>query len=376
MLVLADGTVFEGEAFGADGFTSGEVVFTTLMSGYPEVLTDPSYTGQLVTMTSPEMGNYGCTLEDAESLDRRPHAAGLIVRSVSPVSSNWRSQMSLHEYLFQHGIVGITNLDTRKLTRHLRDHGSQNGAMGRGSAESLLAAARRAPNMEGLDLTARTTTKTALKWTEGRGVWRTNATATDRFRVTVLDFGVKTNMLRCLVDVGCEVNVVPASTSAATILEQRPDGVFLTNGPGDPAAVEGGIATIRNLLGHVPIFGICLGHQLLALALGAKTFKLKFGHRGGNQPVLDLTTHRVEITSQNHGFAVDPTTLPEGVRMTHRHLNDNTCEGIAAPHLRAFSVQYHPEAAAGPHDSFYLFDRFAKLMRGESASSTEAAERL
>jgi carbamoyl-phosphate synthase small subunit len=367
MLVLADGTVFEGEAFGADGITSGEVVFTTMMTGYPEVLTDPSYAGQLVTMTAPEMGNYGCTALDAESLDQRPHASGLIVRSVSPVASSWRSQMSLHEYLFQHGIVGITGLDTRKLTRHLRDHGSQNGAMGRASVASLLAAARQAPNMEGLDLTPRTTTKSPIKWTEGRGLWRTNEPTTDRFRVTVLDFGVKANMLRCLVDVGCEVNVVPASTSAAAILEQRPDGVFLTNGPGDPAAVETGIMTIRNLLGHVPIFGICLGHQLLALALGAKTFKLKFGHRGGNQPVIDLTTGRVEITSQNHGFAVDTATLPENVTMTHRHLNDRTCEGIAAPHLRAFSVQYHPEAAAGPPDSCYLFDRFAGLMRSQGA---------
>jgi carbamoyl-phosphate synthase small subunit len=369
MLVLADGTVFEGEALGADGIASGEVVFTTVMTGYPEVLTDPSYAGQLVTMTAPEIGNYGCTLEDAESLDQKPHAAGLIVRSVSPVASNWRSQMSLHEYLFQHGIVGITGLDTRRLTRHLRDHGSQNGAIGTGSVDSLLNAARSAPNMEGLDLTSRTTTKSAVNWTQGRGTWRTHAPNSDRFRLTVLDFGVKTNMLRCLVDVGCEVNVVPASTSASAILEQRPDGVFLTNGPGDPAAVETGITTIRNLLGHVPIFGICLGHQLLALALGAKTFKLKFGHRGANQPVLDLTTGRVEITSQNHGFAVDTATLPPTVQMTHRHLNDQTCEGIAAPGLRAFSVQYHPEAAAGPHDSLYLFDRFAGLMRSEGAGA-------
>ena len=369
MLVLADGTVFEGEAFGADGVASGEVVFTTVMTGYPEVLTDPSYAGQLVTMTAPEMGNYGCAIEDAESLTQKPHASGLLVRSVSPVASNWRSQMSLHEYLSKHNVVGITSLDTRKLTRHLRDHGSQNGAMGRASAKDLLAAARGAPNMVGLDLTKQTTTKIPLKWTEGRGPWRTNAPIADRFRVTVLDFGVKTNMLRCLVDAGCELSIVPASTSASSILEARPDGVFLTNGPGDPAAVEGAITTIRNLLGHVPIFGICLGHQLLALALGAKTYKLKFGHRGANQPVLDLGTGRVEITSQNHGFAVDNATLPPQVRMTHRHLNDNTCEGISASHLRAFSVQYHPEAAAGPHDSLYLFERFTKLMRGHAELS-------
>ncbi len=366
MLVLADGTIFEGEAFGAEGIARGEVVFTTVMTGYPEVLTDPSYAGQLVTMTAPEIGNYGCTLEDAESLTKRPHALGLIVRSVSPIASNWRGHLPLHEYLAKHNVVGISNLDTRRLTRHLRDRGSQNGALGRASAKELLEAAIGAPSMEGLDLTTQTTTKTPLQWTEGRGQWRTNVPTTDRFRVTVLDFGVKTNMLRCLVDAGCELSVVPASTSAASILEQRPDGVFLTNGPGDPAAVESGIATIRNLLGHVPIFGICLGHQLLALALGAKTYKLKFGHRGGNQPVLDLATGRIEITSQNHGFAVDNATLPTNVRMTHRHLNDHTCEGIAAPDLRAFSVQYHPEAAAGPHDSLYLFERFTNVMRGQS----------
>jgi carbamoyl-phosphate synthase small subunit len=371
-LVLADGTVFEGEPFGARGVTTGEAVFTTTMTGYQEVLTDPSYTGQLVTMTAPEIGNVGVNAEDAESVDGKPHVAGFILRDASPLASNWRSEQTLDAYLAEHGIVAIAGVDTRKLTRHLRDHGSQNAAIGTESPEELLRRARSAPDMSGLDLVKNVTPKKAYDFAEGRNAWKVDGSFVPGARkeprqgkphhVVAIDYGVKKNILRCLVDAGCKVTVVPASTTASEILAMSPDGVFLSNGPGDPAAVGYAVETIKGILGKKPIFGICLGHQLLALALGGKTYKLKFGHRGANQPVKDLATGRIEITTQNHGFCVDLSTLPAGVVSTHVHLNDGTSEGLAAKDLRAFSVQYHPEAAAGPHDSLYLFDRFTALM--------------
>jgi carbamoyl-phosphate synthase small subunit len=368
-LVLADGTVFPGRPFGARGVTTGEAVFTTTMTGYQEVLTDPSYCGQIVTMTAAEIGNVGINSEDGESLSGRPWVAGFVVRDLSPVASNWRSEQTLDAYLAEHGIVGIADVDTRKLTRHLRDKGSQNAAIGTESPEALLRRAREAPDMNGLDLVQRVTPKDVYSFSEGRGAWNTDGSSGPgpkrelRHKVVAMDFGIKKNILRCLVDSGCAVTGVPATTSAKDILALKPDGVFLSNGPGDPAAVEYGISTVRELLGKVPIFGICLGHQLLAHALGGKTYKLKFGHRGANQPVKDMTTGRIEITTQNHGFCVDLQSLPAKATATHVHLNDGTSEGLSVAELRAFSVQYHPEAAAGPHDSLYLFERFCGLMR-------------
>jgi len=362
-LVLADGTTFEGRPFGARGTTTGEAVFTTTMTGYQEVLTDPSYAGQIVTMTAPEIGNVGVNREDAEAVGEAPRVAGFVVRSASPVASNWRAQESLDAYLARYGIVGIAEVDTRKLTAHLRDRGSQNAAIGGDSPESLLRRAREAPDMNGLDLVRQVSPREPYPWTEGRGAWATSAPRPLQHHVVVYDFGIKRNILRCLVDRGCRLTVIPASTPAAEVLALKPDGLFLSNGPGDPAAVTYAVDAVRGVLGKQPVFGICLGHQLLGLALGAKTYKLKFGHRGANQPVKDLTTGRIEITTQNHGFCVDLATLPPGAVSTHVHLNDGTSEGLSVPDLRAFSVQYHPEAAAGPHDALYLFDRFVDLMR-------------
>jgi len=362
-LVLADGTVFAGEPYGARGTTVGEAVFTTTMTGYQEVLTDPSYKGQLVTMTAPEIGNVGVNADDAESVDGRPHVAGFVLRDASPVASNWRSEQTLDAYLAQHGIVAISGVDTRKLTRHLRDSGSQNAAIGDEPVDVLLRKARAAADMSGLDLVKLVTPREPYSFAEGRGAWRIGGQPREtRHHVVAVDYGVKKNILRCLVDAGCKVTVVPATTSAADILGLAPDGVFLSNGPGDPAAVDYAVDTIRGILGKKPVFGICLGHQLLALALGGKTYKLKFGHRGANQPVKDLATGRIEITTQNHGFCVDLASLPKTVVSTHVHLNDGTSEGLAAQDLAAFSVQYHPEAAAGPHDSLYLFERFTAAM--------------
>ncbi len=366
-LALADGTVFSGRLFGADATSAGEVVFTTGMTGYQEVLTDPSYCGQIVTMTAPQIGNTGINDEDPESVDGRPQVAGFIVRDDSPVVSNWRSQTTLDAYLARNGIVAISDIDTRRLTRHLRDKGAQNGAIGSGAPESLVERARSAPNMEGLDLVARVSPRSRYEFSETRGGWSPGFSApesrsSETLKVVAIDFGAKRNIFRCLVDSGCQVTVVPASTPANEILALGPDGVFLSNGPGDPAAVTYGIETVRGLLGKKPMFGICLGHQLLALALGAKTYKLKFGHRGLNQPVKDLTTGRVEITTQNHGFVVDVGSIPGVAKTSHVHLNDGTSEGLEAPELRAFSVQYHPEAAAGPHDALYLFERFRNAM--------------
>lgn len=373
-LALADGTTFEGFAFGHSGVTTGEVVFTTGMTGYQEVLTDPSYTGQLVTMTSPHIGNTGINPEDPESVDDRPQVAGFIVRDPSIITSNYRSTEDFDAHLKRNGVVGIGGIDTRTLTRHLRDKGSQNGAIGTGSKDDLVEQARSAPNMEGLDLVSRVTPKKAYTFKEGRAGWassfQTQAAVNGpnkfdpqvRFKVTAIDFGAKRNIFRCLVDAGCDLTVVPASTSAKDILATNPEGLFLSSGPGDPAAVGYAVDTIRDALGKLPIFGICLGHQLLARALGGTTSKLKFGHRGLNQPVKDLKTGRVEITTQNHGFVVDVESLGGIAQSTHLHLNDGSSEGLVAPDLDAFSVQYHPEAAAGPHDALYLFERFTRSM--------------
>jgi carbamoyl-phosphate synthase small subunit len=362
-LVLADGAVFPGEPYGARGTTTGEAVFTTTMTGYQEVLTDPSYKGQIVTMTAPEIGNVGVNALDAESVDGKPHVAGFVLRDASPVASSWRSEQTLDAYLADNGIVAISGVDTRKLTRHLRDHGSQNCAIGPEPIETLLRKAREAPDMSGSDLVKLVTPKERYAFNDGRGAWNVEPKKRDRiFNVVAIDYGVKKNILRCLVDTGMKVTVVPASMSAQDILALNPDGVFLSNGPGDPAAVSYAVETVKGILGKKPIFGICLGHQLLGLALGGKTYKLKFGHRGANQPVKDLATGRIEITTQNHGFCVDLASLPSSVVSTHVHLNDGTSEGLAAKDLKAFSVQYHPEAAAGPHDSLYLFERFRDAM--------------
>jgi carbamoyl-phosphate synthase small subunit len=361
-LALADGTIFEGVAWGAPGVATGEVVFTTGMTGYQEVLTDPSFEGQIVTMTAPQIGNTGINPEDHESVSGRPHVAGFIMRDASPSSSNWRAAETLDAYLTRHGIVAISDVDTRRLTRRLRDIGSQNGAIGAASPEELVRRAREAPSMEGLDLVARVTPKEPYEWTESSAAWRAAGTPFQEVRrdrhVVALDLGLKRNILRCLVDAGCRVTVVPAKTTADEIMALNPDGIFVSNGPGDPAAVTYTIDTVKALLGKRPLFGICLGHQILALAVGAKTYKLKFGHRGVNQPVKDLTTGAVEITTQNHGFAVDLSSLGDKAKTTHLHLNDGTSEGLEVPSLDAFSVQYHPEAAAGPHDALYLFSRF------------------
>ncbi len=363
-LVLADGTVFEGKAFGARGTRTGEAVFTTTMSGYQEVITDPSFAGQVVCLTAPEIGNVGVNAVDSETIGSKLHLSALVIRSLSPITSNWRSEQDLPAYLTEHGIVGITDVDTRKLTKHLRDHGAQNCALGTESPEALLKRAKDASSMTGLDLVKVVTPKEPYAFSEStpeefRPPVSANAQGA---HIVAIDYGMKRNILRSFVDRECKVTVVPATFTADQVLALNPDGIFLSNGPGDPAATTYAIETVKNLLGKTPLFGICLGHQLLALALGAKTYKLKFGHRGANQPVKDLDTGKIEITSQNHGFCVDVTSLPKHVRTTHVHLNDGTSEGLAAADLRAFSVQYHPEAAAGPHDSLHLFDRFVKTL--------------
>jgi carbamoyl-phosphate synthase small subunit len=364
-LALADGTVFEGEAFGAAGETSGEVVFNTSMSGYQEILTDPSYVGQMVCMTYPEQGNYGTNRADAESA--RPHATGFIVRHYAREPSSFRAEQGLEAYLVAHGIVGIHGIDTRRLTRHIRTTGAQMGVIAsEGSAQALVARARALPGMEGQDLATRISTAEPYEWAEtGADAWN-DADRADveqpRFHVVAYDWGLKRAMLRLLAEAGCRVTVVPSRTPAAEVLARRPDGVFLTNGPGDPAAVDGARNTVAELLGKVPVFGICLGHQILALALGASTYKLKFGHRGANQPVKDLATGKVDITSQNHGFAVDDASLGRRARVSHVNLNDGTVEGIEVLDAAAFGVQYHPESSPGPHDARHLFGRFVRMM--------------
>jgi carbamoyl-phosphate synthase small subunit len=362
-LVLADGRVFEGVSIGAPVTTTGEVVFTTGMTGYQEVLTDPSYAGQLVTMTAPQMGNTGTNPEDVET--DKPRVAGFVVHELSSIVSNWRATETLDAYLKRHGIAGIAGVDTRALTRHIRDHGAQMAAIGVEDAKTLHDRALAAPSMAGLNLADRVTCSERYTWNKGSGVWANGSPTHDR-HVVAIDFGIKQNILRSLVDAGCRVTVVPSATSAADILGLSPDGVFLSNGPGDPAAVTHALPTIRELIQKKPVFGICLGHQLLSLALGGSTYKLKFGHRGLNQPVKDLITGRVEVTSQNHGFCVDVDSLKGKATMSHVHLNDGTCEGIEHAETGAFSVQYHPEASAGPHDAKYLFTRFMERMDGVS----------
>ncbi|HLG43807.1 MAG TPA: glutamine-hydrolyzing carbamoyl-phosphate synthase small subunit [Nitrospirales bacterium] len=391
LLALEDGTVFRGTALGAPGETVGEVVFNTALSGYQEILTDPSYRGQMVTMTYPHIGNYGINPEDIES--RQPWLAGYIVKEACPYPSNWRSRLSLGEYLRTHGIVGIQGLDTRALTTHLRDHGSQQGCISHGDLDPdrVIKQACEAPGILGRDLVQDVTCAKPYEWTEGSGQWKvgaggasrvpvapehaTGGGAPSRARVVAFDFGIKYNILRRLVDEGCAVTVVPASATADEVLALNPDGIFLSNGPGDPEAVPYAVETVRRLLGKRPVFGICLGHQIMGLALGLFTYKLKFGHHGANHPVLDLATRKVEITSQNHNFAVrvgehaekdargTACDTPFGrVRVSHVSLNDEAVEGLECLDLSAFSVQYHPEASPGPHDAAYHFRRFTNLM--------------
>ena len=361
-LALADGTVFTGVSIGAPGNAIGEAVFTTGMTGYQEVITDPSYCGQIVTMTAPQIGNTGVNEDDPESA--RPFLTGFVVHELSARASSWRATGSLDDYLKANGIPGISQIDTRALTRHIRDVGAQMAAVGEGRPEDLVKQAAAAAPMEGRNLTGEVTTREPYEWTQGRGIWGSaKLPESTPWHVVAIDFGMKRNILRSLAELGCRITVLPATATADEVLNLNPDGIFLSNGPGDPAAVHGGIETVSQLIGKRPMFGICLGHQLLCLALGAKTYKLKFGHRGLNQPVKDLKTGRIEITTQNHGFVVDAKTLPAGCELTHVHLNDDTCMGIRAPDANAFSVQYHPEAAAGPHDSDYLFGRFISSMR-------------
>ncbi len=365
ILALADGTTFEGVSLGATGETTGEAVFNTSMTGYQEILTDPSYVGQMICMTYPEQGNYGVNRADEES--ERPHATGFIVRHFAEEPSSFRADQGLDGYLEAHGIVGISGIDTRRLTKHIRTTGAQMGVIAtEGSAKALVERARALPGMEGQDLATRISTSARYEWREmGADAWTAGertAQAKPRFHVVAYDWGLKRAMLRLLAEAGCRVTVVPSRTTAEETLALKPDGVFLTNGPGDPAAVVGARDTVASLLGKIPVFGICLGHQILALAIGARTYKLKFGHRGANQPVKELATGKVDITAQNHGFAVDDTSLGKRAKVTHVNLNDGTVEGIEVLDAPAFSVQYHPESSPGPHDARALFGRFVALM--------------
>ncbi len=377
ILALADGTVFLGNSIGATGSTTGEVVFNTAMTGYQEILTDPSYCQQIVTLTYPHIGNYGVNAEDIEA--DKVHAAGLIIKDLPLLASNFRSSMTLSQYLAREGTVAIANIDTRKLTRLLRSKGAQNGcivglaageAVSQAHVDKALAAAKAAPSMAGLDLAKVVSVAKPYAWTETEwALARADGTPgygtqdAPRFHVVAYDYGVKKNILRMLASRGCKVTVVPAQTPAKDVLAYKPDGIFLSNGPGDPEPCDYAIAAARELIETgIPTFGICLGHQIMALASGAKTFKMKFGHHGANHPVKDMDTGRVSITSQNHGFAVDEATLPANLRPTHISLFDNTLQGLARSDKPAFCFQGHPEASPGPHDIAYLFDRFTALM--------------
>jgi carbamoyl-phosphate synthase small subunit len=378
-LALEDGTVYTGTAFGAAGEVDGEVVFNTSMTGYQEILTDPSYRGQIVTMTYPEIGNYGINEDDIESA--RPHLAGFVVRENSRIASNFRSQGSLGDYLAKHGIVGLAGIDTRALVRKIRTCGALRGVISTTdlSDASLVAKAQASPGLVGRDLVREVLPVGASKWEKELSPWtklaynESPAVAPSERKpkekplagkkIVALDYGMKWNIARHLHDLGSEVVILPGTATAEEVLAHHPDGVFLSNGPGDPEPLTYAQETIRGVLGKKPVFGICLGHQLLSLACGAKTYKLKFGHRGANQPVLNIDSGRVEITAQNHGFAVGEETLPDCLRVTHRNLNDNTVAGVAHQEVPAFSVQYHPEASSGPHDSSYLFEQFAELVR-------------
>lgn len=402
LLALADGAVFEGTSFGAEGEAVGEVIFNTSMTGYQEVLTDPSYKGQMVVMTYPLIGNYGINLEDVES--KAPAVEGFIVKEASPCPSNWRSTRDLDGYLKEHGVVGIQGIDTRALTKHLRDYGAMEGVISTRDLDpdSLVAKAKASPGLLGRDLVKEVACTAPYTWQQGpwqlgtgygeqgqeaRAQGKEQQPQLDIFaerstlslkpyRVVAYDCGIKWNILRKLVGAGCNVMVVPPDTSAATVLGMAPDGIFLSNGPGDPEGVPYLVANVRKLIGTTPIFGICLGHQILGLAFGGRTYKLKFGHHGGNQPVKDLTTGKVEITTQNHGFAVDIASIPnKEVELTHINLNDRTVEGMRHTRLPIFSVQYHPEASPGPHDAGYLFQRFVDLMASERRKAGAPVER-
>jgi carbamoyl-phosphate synthase small subunit len=376
LLALEDGRTFTGKSFGAEGEVSGEIVFNTSLTGYQEILTDPSYAGQIVILTYPLIGNYGANLQDVESA--RPYAEGLVVREMAEGPSNWRQQISLPDYLRKYDVVGISEVDTRALVRHIRTHGAMRCMISTRDLdpESLVCKTRRQPVMVGHDLVKDVSCRESYAWRDpsidlfpprrrraqnlGAKIDPPPATS---FKVVAFDFGIKHNILRLLVDHGCELTVVPATTTAGQILNLNPDGIFLSNGPGDPEPVTYAIDTVRELVGKKPIFGICLGHQILGLALGGRTYKLKFGHRGGNHPVLRMPTGQVEITAQNHGFAVDIESLPKSeVEVTHINLNDQTLEGFRHKTLPLFCVQYHPESSPGPHDSRYLFEQFKSMM--------------
>lgn len=380
MLALEDGRVWRGRGFGAEAEVVGEVVFNTAITGYQEILTDPSYCGQIVTMTYPLIGNYGVNVEDIES--RKIFAEGLVVRELSRTVSNWRASESLDDYLRKQNIPGISDIDTRSLVRHIRERGSLRGCLSTTSTSeaAVVEKARRAPEMVGLDLATVVSCKEPYVWTDSQAnaygsprlihaAKAQEAFAAPRFHVVAYDFGLKYNSLRSLASLGCRVTVVPALTSADEVLALQPDGIWLSNGPGDPEPLTGVIGNLKKLIGQVPIFGICLGHQLMGLAVGGRTYKLPFGHHGGNQPVKDLTTGRVEITAQNHGFAVDADSLPQDCEVTHINLNDHTVEGLRHKNYPVFSVQYHPEAAPGPHDASYLFQRFLSMMEDEKSVS-------
>ena len=382
ILALADGKIFRGLAFGAVGEATGEVVFNTAMTGYQEVLTDPSYKGQLVCMTYPEIGNVGANREDIES--RRVYVEGFIVRQCCERPSNWRSEVSLHEYLTDAGIVGIEGIDTRALVRHIRTHGAQEAVLSSIDldAESLVRKAQASPGLVGRDLVREVTCNEAQDW--NLADWKlghgyrtmTEEELRDAPRVVALDYGIKLNILRLLVATGFRVRVLPANSSARQILAENPDGIFLSNGPGDPAALSYAHQAIAGVLGKKPVFGICLGHQILGLALGGQTYKLDFGHHGANHPVMDLRTQRVEITSQNHGFAVDTKSLKGRAELSHLNLNDRTVEGMHGQGAPFFSVQYHPEASPGPHDSGYLFRRFKRMVEMFPRHGLDTLERI
>ena len=365
-LALEDGTVYTGESFGANGEVSGEVCFNTSMTGYQEILTDPSYRGQIVTMTYPQIGNYGVNQEDIESW--KPHLSGFIVRESSRIFSNFRAESGLGEYLEKHRIVGLAGIDTRALVRRIRTQGAMRGILSTVDLDdqSLIQKAKDSPGLTGRDLVREVVPDEPREWSEPLSEWAKDSQrpTSPRRKIVALDFGMKWNIARHFAELNCDVTIVPGTTATEeSVLGLKPDGVFLSNGPGDPEPLDYATETIRNLLGKKPIFGICLGHQLLSLACGATTFKLKFGHRGANQPVLELDSGKVEITAQNHGFAVDEENIPDDLEITHRNLNDNTIAGIRHRTLAAFGVQYHPEASSGPHDSRYLFHRFVESMQ-------------
>ncbi|MCK5114308.1 MAG: glutamine-hydrolyzing carbamoyl-phosphate synthase small subunit [Phycisphaerae bacterium] len=366
ILLLEDGTIFEGTSFGAKGLKCGEVVFNTAMTGYQEILTDPSYNEQIITMTYPLIGNYGTNTTDCES--RKVFARGLIVKENSNYPSNWRNENSLSEYLKKNNVVGIEGIDTRKLVRHIRTQGAMRGVISSTvfGKKALMEKLQKYPGLVGRDIAKDVTTRKTYRWDEGVfDVLESQEKKPEaKYKVVALDFGIKLNILRLLRSHGCDVTVVPGKTSAKEIMRMKPDGVFLSNGPGDPAPLDYAIDTVKQLLDKkVPIFGICLGHQILSLALGAETYKLKFGHRGANHPVMHLKTKKVEVTSQNHGFCVDMDSISGDIEPTHMNLNDDTLAGISSKKFPAFSVQYHPEASPGPHDSAYLFNKFIDLMQ-------------